>query len=160
MGAALAAAALVCLSAAGHVVSLPATRFTLAWQHSIEKIDWEEDYVVAGPWLYLSGARVRGTGAGMEPPDEAERVSGVYVYRPAQRWFPSLTLARSGFVQDYRLCIDGRCRPMSDWVPVDAGVTTVAPCGETPPRAVKPSPAATSPSEEETQRPAPRTRRP
>ena len=128
MPAALAAAALLCLTAPGHTVSLPADRFTLVWQHSIEKIDWEEDYVVAGDWLYLAGARIRGTGAGMEPPDDAVRVGGVYVYRPAQRWFRSLDLARSDFVQDYRLCIDGRCAPMSTWIPVAAGVTIVAPC--------------------------------
>ena len=128
MVAALATAALLCLTAPGLAVSLPAERFTLVWQHSIEKIDWEEDYVVAGPWLYLSGARIRGTGAGMEPPDDAVRVGGVYAYRPAQRWFRSLNLARSTFVADYRLCIDGRCAPMSTWIPVSAGVTEVGPC--------------------------------
>ena len=128
MAAALVASALLCLAAPGYAVSLPADRFTLVWQHSIEKIDWEEDYVVAGPWLYLSGARIRGTGAGMEPPDDAVRVGSVYAYRPAQRWYRSLNLARSGFVQDYRLCVGGHCAPMSTWIPVAAGVTVVAAC--------------------------------
>jgi len=126
--AALIASALLCLTAPAYAVSLPADRFTLVWRHSIEKIDWEEDYVVAGSWLYLSGARIRGSGAGMEPPDDAVRVGGVYTYRPALRWFRSLNLARSTFVQDYRLCVDGRCRPMSTWVPVSAGSTVVLPC--------------------------------
>ncbi len=107
---------------------LPADRFTLVWTHSIEKIDWEEDYVVAGRWLYLSGARIRGTGAGMEPPDDAPLVDGVYVYRPAQRWFRTLDLARSAFVRDYRVCIAGRCEPMSKWIPVAAGTTRVTSC--------------------------------
>ncbi|MEO8937428.1 MAG: DUF1850 domain-containing protein [Burkholderiaceae bacterium] len=137
MPAALIAAALLCLAAPGYAARLPADRFTLVWQHSIEKIDWEEDYVVAGDWLYLSGARIRGTGAGMEPPDDAQRVGAVYVYRPALRWFRELDLARSDFVQDYRLCVDGRCAPMSDWVPVAAGMTVVKPCAT-------PSPAASS----------------
>jgi hypothetical protein len=123
-------AAAVCLTAPGHAATLHADRFTLVWQHSIEKIDWEEDYVVAGGWLYLSGARIRGTGAGMEPPPDAQRVGGVYVYRPEQRWFRALDLARSDFVQDYRLCIDGRCRPMSAWIPVAAGSTRIAPCDD------------------------------
>ncbi len=128
MSATLAASALLCLAAAGHAVSLPAARFTLVWQHSIEKIDWEEDYVAAGSWLCLSGARIRGTGAGMEPPDDAVRVGAVYAYRPAQRWFRSLDLARSSYVEDYRLCIDGRCRPLSTWIPVSAGATRIGPC--------------------------------
>ena len=128
MSAALATAALLCLTAPGYAVSLPAERFTLVWQHSIEKIDWEEDYVVAGRWLYLSAARIRGTGAGMEPPDDAVLTGGVYSYRPAERWYPRLDLARSDYVQDYRLCVDGHCEPMSTWIPVSAGVTVVAPC--------------------------------
>ena len=64
----------------------------------------------------------------MEPPDDAVRVGGVYVDRPAQRWFAALNLARSPYVQDYRLCIDGRCAPLSRWIPVAAGVTVVTPC--------------------------------
>lgn len=127
--AALVASALLCLGAPGHAtVAVPAHRFTLVWQHSIEKIDWEEDYVVAGDWLYLSGARIRGTGAGMEPPDDAQRIGDLYVYRPRERWFRALDLARSGYVKDYRLCVAGRCRPLSTWIPIEAGSTTVAPC--------------------------------
>jgi hypothetical protein len=64
----------------------------------------------------------------MEPPDDAVLEHGVYTYRPTTRWFRELDLARSTYVQDYRLCIDGRCRPMSTWIPVSAGSTTIAPC--------------------------------
>lgn len=120
--------AALCLAAAGYSAHVPAHHFTLVWRHSIEKIDWEEDYVVAGDWLYLSGARIRGSGAGMEPSDEALLVDGVWHYRPAQRWSRTLTVARSEFVQDYRLCIDGRCTPMWRWIPVSAGATTLTPC--------------------------------
>jgi hypothetical protein len=126
--AALALAGAICLSGGDVHATIDAPRFTLVWRHSIEKIDWEEDYVVAGDWLYLSGARIRGTGAGMEPPPDAQRVGGVYVYRPDTRWFRELDLARSSFVQDYRVCVEGRCRPMSMWVPVEAGVTRVEAC--------------------------------
>lgn len=137
-----AVAAVVCLTAPGYAATLHADRFTLVWRHSIEKVDWEEDYVVAGGWLYLSGARIRGSGAGMEPPDDAVRVGGIYVYRPARRWFRTLDLARSGFVQDYRLCVDGFCRPMSHWIPVAAGSTVVAPCALRPSRAASSTTAA------------------
>ena len=122
-------AAALCLAAAGFSATIPAHTFTLAWQHSIEKVVWEEDYIVAGDWLYLSGARIRGSGAGMEPPDGAVLLAGVWHYRPAQRWSRALTVARSEFVEDYRLCVEGRCMPMSNWIPVRAGATRLAPCG-------------------------------
>ena len=129
MPVALAAAALLCLAAPGYAtVRIPAERFTLVWRHSIEKVDWEEDYAIVGSRLHLSEARIRGSGAGMEPPDDARLVDGVYVYHPRQPWFDGLDLARSSYVEDYRLCIGGACRPMSAWIPVAAGSTHVTPC--------------------------------
>lgn len=124
-------AAALCLAAAGWAtvrVPLPAGRFTLEWTHSIEKIAWDEDYLVAGGWLYLDEARVRGTGAGMEVPQGARRDGGVYRYRPALRWFRELRLTRSTYTADYRLCIGGRCRPLSDWMPVETGLTVATAC--------------------------------
>lgn len=121
--------AAICLVAGSLHVTLPATHFTLVWRHSIEKIDWEEDYQVAGDRLHLSEARVRGDGAGMEPPPDAVLYRGWWQYHPAQRWHRALHLARSHFTQDYRLCLDGQCLPMAHWVPIDAApVLTVMPC--------------------------------
>jgi hypothetical protein len=124
-------AASLCLAAAGWLTvrqPLPEGRFTLAWTHSIEKIDWEEDYLVAGGWLYLDEARVRGTGAGMEIPAGARLDHGVYRYRPRSRWFRELRLTRSPYTADYRLCIGGSCRPLSDWLPVASALTIAQPC--------------------------------
>ena len=121
-------AAALCLVAGGLTAVVPAASFTLAWQHSVEKVAWEEDYLVAGAWLYATGARVRGSGAGMEPPAGSVLERGAWRYRPVQRWLRELTLARSAFTPDYRLCIDGRCRPLSDWIPIAAGATTLRPC--------------------------------
>lgn len=120
--------AALCLVAGALTVPVAAERFTLAWQHSVEKVLWEEDYRIAGAWLYATGARIRGSGAGMEPPDGAVLRDGAWHYRPANRWLRELQLARSSYTADYRLCIDGRCRPLSDWVPLAAGVTTLKPC--------------------------------
>ncbi len=89
---------------------------------------WEEDYAIAGGWLLATGARIRGSGAGMEPPAGSVLLGGAWHYRPADRWLRELQLARSGHGPDYRLCIDGRCRPLSHWVPVQAGATTLRPC--------------------------------
>jgi hypothetical protein len=119
----------VCLTAGALHAHIATERFTLAWTHSIERIRWEEDYRVrddAG--LELVEARIRGSGAGMEPPPGAVLRDGVWHYRPALRDVPALRLTRSGFSADYELCIDGNCRSLAEWIPVDAGVTTVTPC--------------------------------
>ena len=121
-------AAALCLAAGALTVRLPVTHFTLRWQHSIEKVEWAEDYELAGRWLYLSQARIRGSGAGMEPPPQAHLVDGIYRYHVADGWRRELVLARSGVVPDYELCVDGRCRRLSYWVPQAAGPTTLRAC--------------------------------
>jgi hypothetical protein len=120
----------LCLTAGQHQAQIPTQKFTLRWQHSIEKIDWEEDYILAGEWLFLSSARVRGSGAGMEPPPGSFFSHGVWHYHPApdMRWTRRLLLTRSEFARDYELCIDGNCQALSHWIPVAAGTTTAAPC--------------------------------
>jgi hypothetical protein len=117
----------LCLAAGDARAIVAAKRFTLTWQHTIEKVDWEEDFLVAGDWLYLTAARVRGSGAGMEPESGAVLVDGAWTYRPRVRWFRELTLARSEFGADHRVCIDGACWPLTHWVPL-ASPTTIAPC--------------------------------
>ena len=118
----------LCLVVGTALYTLPAARFTLRWQHTVEKVLWEEDYVVAGEWLYLSGARVRGSGAGMEPPPDAVRVGSAWHYRPAERWHRELKLARSDFGRDYELCVDGACKPLSTWAPAPLAPTTLSAC--------------------------------
>ncbi|WP_332740260.1 DUF1850 domain-containing protein [Hydrogenophaga sp.] len=120
----------------GHGPAFIATeRFTLAWTHSIEKLRWEEDYaVVAAPGtagraeLRALTARVRGSGAGMEPPPDAVLKDGWYGYTPAERAPAGLPLSRSGFVPDYELCMDGQCRPLSHWLASDGAVTLLTAC--------------------------------
>ncbi len=124
--------AALCLAAGALHVAIPARHFTLRWQHSIEKIEWDEDYVVAGHWLMLSGARIRGSGAGMDPPARAWLEHGVWHYRVSDPWRRQLVLARSDFVRDYDLCIERRCRSMGHWIPTSAGTTTLTAC-ELPP---------------------------
>lgn len=122
--------AALCLMAGSLQADIPVDRFTLRWQHSIEKIDWEEDYRIVGGWLFLSSARVRGSGAGMEPPAGAYYAHGVWHYRPVpdMRWSRSLLLTRSEFARDYDLCIAASCRPLAHWIPISAGTTTAESC--------------------------------
>jgi hypothetical protein len=119
----------ICLVAGALNVFVPATHFTLAWMHSIEKIRWEEDYAVRGAALHLVEARIRGTGAGMEPPEGARLdAHGVWHYHSQVSEVPLLSLARSTYTRDYELCIGGQCRALSEYVPISAGTTTLEPC--------------------------------
>lgn len=127
-------AAALCLAAGALQVSLPVQQFTLRWQHSIEKIAWDEDYEIAGSWLHISRARILGSGAGMEPPPDAWLLDGVWHYRLADPWRREVVLARSEFTPDYQLCIAGRCRPLTDWLPIAAGPVTMKPCAGDPAR--------------------------
>ena len=129
----------ICLSLAAALQGAPAmfvpvTEFTLAWTHSIEKVRWEEDYAVQWdplnqqPVLHAVQARVRGSAAGMEPPPDAVLRQGWYHYPPTITTPPELRLTRSEFTPDYEVCVQGRCRPLSDWMASDGGVTLLTAC--------------------------------
>jgi hypothetical protein len=72
----------LCLISAGVTKTLAIAAFTLVWTHSIEKIDWQEDWRVTPQGLELVQARVKGSGAGMEPPPEARLVDGWFQWQP------------------------------------------------------------------------------
>lgn len=107
--------------------AVPVRDFTLAWTHSVEKIAWEEDWrVLPDGRLGVVAARVRGSGAGMEPPDDAVLADGVWTYRPKVPPQPALRLTRSHFTADYRLCWQGGCVVLDRLLPIeDEGATTV-----------------------------------
>jgi hypothetical protein len=107
----------LCLGLAGAVwAEVPTTAFTLAWTHSVEKIRWEEDYRVSAAGLLLGEARVRGSGAGMEIPEGAELRDGSWHYRRVLPPLQPLRLGRTPEAGDYRLCYDGRCHLLSEWL--------------------------------------------
>ena len=95
---------------------LPLSQFTLAWDHTIEKIRWEEDYRVTASGLVLGEARVKGSGAGMEIPDDAVWRKGVWSYRRTLPPLQPLRLARTPEAGDYQLCFERVCRPLSVWL--------------------------------------------
>lgn len=115
-------------------VFVPGTHFTLSWMHSIEKVRWEEDYVVRVPTLgqvlrlEAVQARVHGSAAGMEPPPDAVLRNGWYAYTPSIPFAELLPLTRSEFTADFTLCADGECHLMAHWLPSDGGVTNLTPC--------------------------------
>ncbi len=115
------------------IVFVPARAFTLAWTHSIEKTRWEEDYRVqrgadGAPVLQLATARVRGTGAGMEPPPGSVLRQGWYHYAPRYQPQGALRLTRSAYAADYDWCVDASCRPLGALLPSDGDVTLLWAC--------------------------------
>lgn len=103
----------ICLAAGLIAATLPLSAFTLAWTHSIEKIRWEEDYRIVDKHLVLEEARIRGTGAGMEPPADAVFKGGVWHYRPKLPPLEKLSLSHSPYTAGYEICSDGGCQPLA-----------------------------------------------
>lgn len=119
----------LCLAAGAFAAVLAADNFTLSWTHSVEKVEWQEDYRLIDGRLMLETARIKGSGAGMEPPDGAVRRAGWWEYHPF-RSLDRLRLARSDAAGDYRVCHAGTCVPLADLVPASAGPTIeIAACG-------------------------------
>ena len=119
----------LCLASAGVVKALSLMAFTLVWTHSIEKVDWQEDWRVTPQGLELVQARVKGSGAGMEPPSDARLVDGWFQWEP-RMLMPEVALGNSGAAGEWRLCADGHCRTLSAifGYPVGANVTTMRAC--------------------------------
>jgi hypothetical protein len=101
----------LCIAAAGKVATLVVAAFTLSWNHSVEKTRWEEDWKVTPAGLELVEARVKGSGAGMEPPQNAVLKNGWWVYAPDIPPRRELALAASGAIgEGWSLCAKGQCR--------------------------------------------------
>ena len=107
----------LCLGLAGHAwAQLPEQQFTLSWRHTVEKILWQEDYQLTPQGLQIVQARVKGTGAGMEIPDDATFYDDSWHYQPKLAPIPVLRLGRAPEAGDYQLCFSGKCQPMSHWI--------------------------------------------
>jgi hypothetical protein len=121
----------ICLLVAGTLrATLPGTEFTLAWDHSVEKVEWRERYAVASGSLRLVEARVVGSGAGMEAPPGAILADGAWTWTPAVAPMPELRLTFSRFTRDYRLCSSMRCKTLGELAAplADGDVVTVRAC--------------------------------
>ncbi len=118
----------LCILAAGKTTVLAAATFTLSWTHSVEKTRWEETWRIAPAGLEIVEARVKGSGAGMEPPQAAVLREGWWVYRPKVPPRPSLVLAASGATgAGWSVCGDNSCVTIGE----EAGEPAVLrACGE------------------------------
>lgn len=118
-----------CLLAGTLALTLAGPGFTLAWTHSVERVEWREDWVIEAGALRLVEAAVKGSGAGMEAGEGARLRNGWWVWQPQVAPVPSLMLAASGATGGgWRLCDGaGDCH--------DLGATTG------PPLVLRPCPA-------------------
>ena len=114
------------LAAAGIAVEIAASTFTLSWTHTVERTVWQEEWRVEADRLVLEEARIKGSGAGMDPPPDARLIDGVYVWRP-NRQQPAIMLRRDPHAGDWRLCAAGRCDTLGKWLGVDADPVTLSP---------------------------------
>lgn len=120
----------LCLAAGAISAVLAVESFTLAWTHSIAKTRWEEDWRIEGKTLVITEARIRGTGAGMEPPDDAVLRNGTWHYKPAMKPLTDLRLSHSPYTAGYEFCIAGSCGPLADHLPGAEAIATIVlqPC--------------------------------
>lgn len=122
----------LCILAAGKLTTLAALSFSLSWTHSVEKVEWREQWLVlpAGQvtpaGLVLLEAAVKGSGAGMEPGEGARLRDGWWVWKPTLPARPELVLAASGAtVSPWTLCAQGECREIGA---VSGAPVVVRPC--------------------------------
>ncbi len=92
-----------------HTVSF----FTLSWSHSVEKTEWKEVWKIEKDKLVLKEARIKGSGAGMEPPAGSMLIDGWYVYKPNIKPTKEVILSNSDvFLANWKICYDKKCKPI------------------------------------------------
>jgi hypothetical protein len=122
----------LCLAAGGATKALMLTAFTLAWNHSVEKVEWQEDWRVTPAGLQLVAARIKGSGAGMEPAPGARLHDGWYEWTIDRAAQSTLVLGQSGAAGEWRLCAQGQCRSLSETIgPVASSTAVTASACET-----------------------------
>lgn len=116
----------LCILAAGKTAVIAASAFTLSWTHSVERTEWVEEWLVEPAGLRLVEARVRGSGAGMEPGANAVLEDGWYVYRLDRAPQKTLVLAASGATgEGWQICGERECLQLGAQA---AEAIEIAPC--------------------------------
>ena len=101
---------IVCLMLGAVALDLASREFTLSWTHSVEKVEWRETWQVEESQLRLIHVAIKGSGAGMEPADDARLEGEFWVWDP-DLTVPALHLAASGATgAGWTLCSGGVCR--------------------------------------------------
>lgn len=108
----------LCLATPAMALSLAVQSFTLSWTHSVERTEWREQWQVQGHNLSLVEARVRGSGAGMDPAEGAILKEGWWVWPGRIAPQPALRLAVSGATgSGWTWCARGfGCHDLERWL--------------------------------------------
>lgn len=98
----------LCVLSAAKTLMFAVSAFSLSWTHSVEKVTWQEDWQLQGQHLQIVNARVKGSGAGMEPGEHAQLINGWWQWKPSLPVQTELVLATSGMtVSAWSLCPQG-----------------------------------------------------
>ncbi|MEO6663373.1 MAG: DUF1850 domain-containing protein [Rubrivivax sp.] len=99
-------------------LNLAVQAFTLSWTHSVERTEWREDWRVQHQQLVLDEARVRGSGAGMDPGDGAILRDGWWIWPGNPVPLAVLHLAVSGATgSGWLWCAKGYgCHDLERWL--------------------------------------------
>ncbi len=105
----------LCVASAGGVLALVAGSFSLSWTHSVEKTEWVEQWQVESGELLLVSAKVKGSGAGIELPEDAVWEGDGWRYTPSLPALPKIVLAASGMTPGgWSLCTPEQCVVLGD----------------------------------------------
>ncbi len=100
----------LCIALAATVLTIPTTTFSLSWEHSVEKVEWREEWAVTSSGLQLQQAGVKGSGAGMEPGEGAVLEDGWWRWTPTLAPLSEIRLAASGETSGgWQLCHETGC---------------------------------------------------
>lgn len=104
---------ILCVVVGASAIRLAVGAFTLGWTHSIEHTRWEEDWRITPQGLEIVEARVRGSGAGMDPGEGAVLRDGWWRWTPVLAPLPDLVLAASGATSGgWDLCTQHVCHKL------------------------------------------------
>ncbi|MCF3974459.1 DUF1850 domain-containing protein [Paracoccus salsus] len=100
-----------CLLAGFMTLALSGPDFRLEWMHSVEHVAWREEWLIKDGMLDLQRAAVQGSGAGMEPGQDAVLSDGWWVWTPDLPPQRELLLGASGATEGgWRICDVATCR--------------------------------------------------
>jgi len=103
----------LCVLTGTKVTTFAISFFTLVWTHSVEKVEWQEDWKIINSKLKIVESRVKGSGAGMEPPADSKLIKGWWVYKPKVSAKDELILATSETnIKNWNICFNGNCEEL------------------------------------------------
>ena len=95
----------LCILSGAKLTTVAISLFTLSWTHSVEKIEWQENWRINNSNLEIVEARIKGSGAGMDPPENAVLKNGWYVYKPQIGQIKELNLSTSNTdLVNWKIC--------------------------------------------------------